>query len=812
MGVTPVLTQYLEIKKQHSDAILFFRMGDFYEMFFEDAKLAAPILEVQLTSRDKNSAEPIPMCGVPHHALSLYAQKLLLAGYKIALCEQMEEAGQGKGIIRREVVRTLTPGLIADPEWVPSDQPRFLLCLIEEARGFDVAVFDLLGGSLRRGEVQDRKGLLEVLLLFQPKEILISEKLEPKQWVRDLLGMATISPVISKFREDSEHTFHSTERIQHYVRDTQRIENLPCFENPLALFDTHRLKLDSIALSALEILPTPEREHSLYSILNQTHTPMGRRTLKKWLSAPLSKKNAIEARLECVDNFLHSWTLSERIRSSISQTRDLERLATRIAMKIATPRDLVVTLQTLKQVPLIREALKQFHSTAMKNLLGKLDPLSDLASLLEHSLLEDAPISVRDGGIFQDHHHPELSEIRLLCKNAKETLLALENRERENTGISSLKIRHSKVFGYTIEVTKSNLLKVPKHYIRKQTIANGERYLTEELKLFEEKVISSEERLRSLEEFLFKQLREEAAKYAPALYRCADALAEVDILLGFAKTARERGYCRPNLTNQWDLEILQGRHPVIESLLPSGSFVPNDVSLNQEDCRTLIITGPNMAGKSTAMRQVALIALMAHAGSFVPADEATLPLIDAIFTRIGSGDDLTRGRSTFMVEMTEIANILSIATPQSLIVIDEVGRGTSTYDGLSLAWSLLEYLHTEVKAKTIFSTHFHELTTLEKFLPGLKNAHVLVEKWQGRVVFLHKLVAGICQKSFGIEVAQLAQLPPKVLVRAKEILNLLETQSDKGTRARHRALEIHTNQMVFFDTEIPSENRVQPES
>ena len=789
--LTPMLSQYLEIKRRYPDAILFFRMGDFYEMFLEDATKAAPILEVQLTSRDKNSTHPIPMCGIPHHAAQSYLQKLIQRGLKVAICEQVEDPAAHKGIVRREVVRVVTPALIGDPDLVPADSTHYLLCLSfaqtpSPSIELQASLYDLFSNQLRVGKIETEKQFFELFYQYQPREVLIAKEFEDHQWLRE----------VKKLFPQLLITCRENPTLEDYLRETQKIEG-PISTQREPLFHPDTVQIDVTTLSSLEILKgvgTP-----LCEVLDHTCTPMGRRMLREWLVRPLSQKKKIEARLQAVEALIEEPQASQSLRTALGKIRDLERLATKTSLSLATPRDLVAIRSVLEVIPELKATLAKMKSPLLQQMGTELDSLQELTHEMQLALEDEAPINHRDGGIFRSSFHPELEEYRRLSQDAKQTILQMESDERTRTGIHSLKIKYSRVFGYTIEVSKTHLAKVPSDYIRKQTIANGERYITENLKSFEEKVISAEHRLKTLEESLFFEMRAKVGKQSAVLLHDSRLLGALDVLQSFAEASKRFGYVRPHLANDWDLQITEGRHPVIETLLPAGTFVPNTVHFSHEECRTLILTGPNMAGKSTIMRQVALIVLMAHAGSFVPAASAKIPLTDAIFTRIGSSDDLSRGRSTFMVEMTEVARILEQATEKSLILIDEIGRGTSTYDGLSLAWSLVEFIHQEVKAKTLFATHFHEVTSLEKLLPGVKNANVLVDKWKNEIVFLHKLALGICNQSYGIEVASLAGLPPKVLVRAKDILGHLESQSRRADRSRNRALDPRENQMAFFD-------------
>jgi DNA mismatch repair protein MutS len=810
-NLTPMLAQYLEVKRQYSDAIVFYRLGDFYEMFFDDAIKAAPILEVQLTSRDKNATHPIPMCGIPYHAATSYLQKLLAKGLKVAICEQVEDPKATKGIVKREVVRVVTPALVGEPELISEDSYNYLLAISPKKDDvLEVTLLDLLSGQLKAGEISGVTQLIDLLYKYSPKELLITRELLDKNIFKEAIKLF---PFIALTYRDSYFANSESEEnicisaLKKYLKETQKIDKINFLSSPSSLFDETSLSLDSTTLRSLEILRglAGEDAPSVFKCLDHTYTPMGRRTLKEWLSRPTTELPVIEKRQNAVESLNKFPLIQEKLQKELSAIRDLERLTTKTVLGLAMPRDLVGIREVLKKIPEIQNILRETKSLLFKQFAKTLNPLDVLRDELERALEDFPAATLRDGGIFKESFSAEIAELRSLSRDAKGTIAAIETRERERTQISSLKIKYSKVFGYTIEITKSHLNKVPTEYIRKQTIANGERFITEELKNFEERVLSSESRLKNLEESLFFKLRKEVAKNSKALLQNAQVLGELDVLLSFALTAQKRGYTKPKVSSDWSLRIFEGKHPVIENLLPAGTFVPNSIFFSEEDCRTLIITGPNMAGKSTIMRQVALIVLLAHMGSFVPAKSAEIPLVDAIYTRIGSSDDLSSGRSTFMVEMTETARILEMATSRSLILIDEIGRGTSTYDGLSLAWSLVEHFHTEVKAKTLFATHFHEVTALEKSYPQLKNANVRVEKFKNEIIFLHQLSPGICNQSYGIEVAKLAQLPPKVLSRAKEILGVLERQSHQSSRARCEALSPQKSQVAFFEDPQPLE-------
>ncbi len=801
-GQTPMLQQYGEIKAQYPDAFLFYRMGDFYEMFFEDAVAAAPLLEVQLTSRDKNAADPIPMCGVPYHSAQTYIQKLLAHGKKVAICEQMEEPSQAKGLVRRAVTRVLTPALVGDPDLVSEETQNFLACAYARGEKLELCLLDLFSGEVRIGLCENLRAVQDLFLQLTPKELLVSSQIEETPWFAELKKLVPHAAITFRdlyFKKDGKSNTRSA--VMAYLTETQKLERVAYLRAPVSLFESKTMKLDHTSVSTLEIVRTVKGDvdgPTLFNTLNFTSTPMGRRLLKEWLLHPLIEKKAIEERLDAVDNLLVDLPLQEKIRGHLAQMRDLERLNTKTALGLAMPRDLVAIRGVLQKIPLLKKDLQKAKSSRLREVKKSLNDLSALTQILEDALEDSPSATLRDGGIFRSTYTDEIATLRSLAHDGKSTIASMEQRERTRTRIPTLKIKYSRVFGYTIEITRSHLDKVPPDYTRKQTIANGERFVTAELKDFEQKVLSAEGKLRSLEEKLFLKLRNQTAGYATELAENARLIAELDGLLSFALAAHHNGYHRPRIKSGWDLKIEDGRHPVVESLLPKGDFVPNSIHFSKDSCRTLIITGPNMAGKSTIMRQVALITLMAHAGCYVPATSADIPLVDAIYTRIGSSDDLAAGRSTFMVEMTEVARILREASHRSLIVIDEIGRGTSTYDGLSLAWALIEYLHAEVRAKTLFATHFHEITSLEDTHPGIRNANVLVEHWEDTILFLHRLSPGVCSKSYGIEVAGLAELPGDVLSRAKEILGKLEGQSLKNSRSRSHALAGRTNQMTFF--------------
>ncbi len=770
-----MLLQYWAVKREHLDAIVFYRMGDFYEMFFDDATIAAPLLGLQLTAREKGSENPVPMCGLPHHAAHGYAQKLIKAGKKVAICEQMEPSTPGRGLVRREVLRVVTPGLVADPSMVSEERGNYLYACVLTESGLRAAAFDLLAQDLRAADAMDSEAFLEALREDQPSELLTNRETARAKWFQKIAE--ELPEMLVTVREDYFVAGSPGRAIGKYLVETQKM-SVGDFDRPRPLVREDVLRIDSVALRALEILDarlpgTP----TLAGTLDRTRTPMGRRLLREWLARPLTSIATLNERLDAVSTVRASGSLREALIQALKPIGDLERVATKTEMGLANPRDLGALGSMLLALPQLVETLKQAGNQRFRTIAEAIDLLTPLCAQLQRELLDDLPNNYREGNIFRDDTHPELAELRTLARDAKSVLAALENRERERTGIPSLKVKYSRVFGYTIEITTTHLAKVPKEYRRKQTIAGGERFITEELVALEDKITRAEERLRGLEESMFLALRLRAAEHGGALRQNARLIAEVDVLGAFALVAAENDYCRPEWTTDGTYLLEDARHPVLEQLMPSRSFVPNSVDLSSDAERTLVITGPNMGGKSTYLRQTALVSLMAQAGCYVPARRAALPILDAIFTRIGSGDDLARGRSTFMVEMTEMARIVDHATANSLVVVDEIGRGTSTYDGLALATAIVEHLHRSCKARTLFATHFHELTRLADRLPGVGNRNVLVERWNDELRFVHRVVPGAASRSYGVEVAKLAGLPNALLQRAEELCAQLERQA-----------------------------------
>ena len=892
--LTPMMTQYRRIKSElPKDALLLFRLGDFYEMFFEDAQTGAQLLNLALTAR-----QGVPMCGLPHHASNAYIGKLLKAGRKVAICDQLEDARPGK-LVKREVTQILSPGTHFDERMLVAERNNFLAAVRPSGRTFGLALVDLTTGDFLTTEVEGDSALLAELERLRPAEIIYpgeavavrellrggkgNSTVENEPLTRSRSAVTTLSPpergegrgeasVASKsnfgwilsgyddwtfapetalftvrdhFKVASLDGFGLKDRTaaigaagaalhyltQHLRRDVQQLTRLSFYRRD------DFLALDYTTLRHLEILEPlrhdAPRNASLYGVVNRTVTPMGARRLRDWLSQPLAAVEPIRRRQEAVQTFIENSAGLDNFRAQLSQVRDLERTLGRLSSGSGNARDLIALRLALEQLPTVKQILQTVGQASrlspisennfpkledaennetgstpvlLENLVSQLTESPDLVELFSRAIVDDPPLAVKDGGMIRDGFDDALDELRNAMRGGKDWIAKLQADEIARTGIPSLKVRFNTVFGYYIEVTKANLDKVPPHYIRKQTIANGERYITPELKEMEGKILGAEERSVKLEYELFQRVREEVLGQLPKIQQTAAALAQLDVLASFAETARLHNYCRPQVADEGVIQIRDGRHPVLEQSLQDERFVPNDAGLasrtgfqpvsdsnpqigtpqggdvsagdRRDACPTFpqiaLITGPNMAGKSTYIRQVALIVLLAHTGSFVPAAEARIDLVDRIFTRIGASDDLTRGQSTFMVEMTETANILNNATPRSLIVLDEIGRGTSTFDGLSLAWSIVEHLHNQVGAKTLFATHYHELTELAHRLPRLMNFNVAVREWRDQIVFLRKIVEGGTDKSYGIHVARLAGVPKEVLERAKVILGNLE--------------------------------------
>ncbi len=792
-NLTPLIQQYLTVKEKYPEAILFYRLGDFYEMFFDDAKLASQILGITLTSRDKNKEDAVPMCGVPYHAASSYIQKLVDQGYKVAICEQMEEAGKGRGIVHREVVRVITPGMVLEDEFLQPKDNNFLMAMVMTPEKFGLAFLDASTGDFLATEVKTAQSLIDEVIRLRPREIILPEGMKNKYPFKELrksFPSALYTPLPDevfsvancqnfwKSIDEKKEALCAAGALIFYVQETQK--TAPNHLAQLEFYQTDDyMILDETTRRHLELFEnsqTRSRQGTLIDILDETMTPMGGRLLKRWLSFPLLDLAKIKKRQAAVAELKEKDLLRHQIRELLSQMRDLERLAARISLEIANARDLVALRSSLDLLPQIKAALAKLGEETLQKHYSQIDEMAELRDLLHKAIEDNPPVSLKEGGLIKKGFDGQLDHLREISSQGKKWIAELEAKERLRTGISSLKVRYNKVFGYYIEVTKPNLSLVPGHYIRKQTLANAERYITPELQEYEEQVLSAEEKKDALEYEIFKQILRNTAQQVGKLQKIAQALAEVDVFQSFAEVAEKGNYCCPTLDESLILKIGEGRHPVLERVARDEPFVPNDLYMDDENSQILIITGPNMAGKSTLLRQTALIVILAQVGSFVPAREAHLGVVDRIFTRIGATDDLTRGRSTFMVEMEEVAHILKNITSRSLILLDEIGRGTSTFDGLSIAWAVTEFLHDDVpcRPKALFATHYHELTELALTKPRIKNFHVAVKEWNERIIFLRKLIPGGTSRSYGIQVARLAGLPEVVIERAKEILNNLE--------------------------------------
>ena len=800
--LTPMLRHYLELKAEHRDAFLLYRMGDFYELFFEDAEQAAPILEITLTARHRGTDKETPMCGVPHHALEVYLGKLIRAGFKVAICDQVEEASAAKGLVKRAVTRVVTPGTLSDPELLDREEENYLASVVWNGDCGGGAFLDISTGTffLRRwGRPEDT---VEDLSLFRPSEVLYRDRELPEpilRWLeregvcltedaeryatdsrhagellREQLGTASLKGF---GLETDEPAVLAAAAAISYARDTQQSDLSHVRE--LRLRDrAEALLLDSTTVTNLEIfrsLGTGGRKGTLAWVLDQTVSPAGGRLLRDWLRRPLCDTAKIATRHLAVAELLERTNRRSRIRERLSGIGDPERILSRAVLGTVTPREVATLRDGLLEVPAVLAELGEARAPLLRE-MAAVDPAVGLATELERTLEATPPASVKEGGVIRSGVDAELDRFRSLAQDSKRHILAMEKAERDRTGIGSLKVRYNKVFGYYIEVTKANQDLVPEDYIRKQTLVNAERYITPALKELEEQILAAEEGQLALEEEHFRRLRASIVAAGPLLTPLAKALAELDVVACFAEVAAKNGYSRPRITAAGGPIVLKdSRHPVVERM-GEEPFVPNDAELDPDESQIVVLTGPNMGGKSTYLRQVALIVLMAQAGSFVPASSASIGVVDRIFTRVGASDDLSRGESTFMVEMIETAKILRQSTAHSLVILDEVGRGTATFDGLSLAWAIVEHLHEHPRAKTLFATHYHELTELSALLPRVVNRTVAVKEWEDRIVFLRRVIPGSSNKSYGLHVARLAGVPVEVIDRAAEILTNLEEQ------------------------------------
>jgi len=776
--LTPALKQYLEFKEKYKDAILMFRMGDFYEMFFEDAEIAARELEITLTSRSfgKNSGK-VPMCGIPYHALETYLPKLVRKGYKVAICEQLEEPKPGKKVVERGVVRVITPGTYFEDE----TEDRFLMAVYPEKKNrFAVAWCELGTGDFYFSTVK-REELLSLLTKFRPKEIIVPEGFSLYSQIKETIPSTLIQERSrSLFKEDltvidaeSQNEVKVISALLKFIKETQ-INFVPKLKAPKKYTGDKFLFLDPQTQKNLELIEplTKDTNASLFNTLNKTKTGMGKRLLKFWILHPLKDPIEIENRLNAVEELVKNYETTQNLRKLLSSIYDIERLTSKATSGIINPRELAALRNSLKTLPQLKKLLSSFSSHLLSKLQKRFDDLYDIYCELERVLVENPPASSKEGGLVKKGVNEELDELRRIKNEGEKVLKEIEEREKKRTGISSLKVGYNNVFGYYIEVSKPNLHLIPKDYIRRQTLVNAERFITPELKEFEEKILSAQDRIEKLEYQIFVELRKFVTENAPRILKTAEQIAQIDVLQSLSTIALERGYTKPQITNSYSIEIVNGKHPVLERYLEE-EFIPNSVKLTPEEF-ILIVTGPNMGGKSVFLRQTALLTLMAQMGSFIPAEKAQIGIVDRIFSRVGAADNLSRGLSTFMMEMVETANILKNATSKSLLILDEIGRGTSTYDGMSIAKAVVEYISDKIKAKTLFATHYHELTELEGKVKGVKNVHVSVEEIEGRIIFTHQVLEGASEKSYGIHVAELAGMPKEVVKRAKAVLKDLE--------------------------------------
>ena len=803
---TPMMKQYLDVKSKHPDSILFFRMGDFYEMFYEDAKKASRILDIALTSRNKNAADPVPMCGIPYHAADNYIARIIKEGLKVAICEQVEDPKLASGVVRREVIRIVTPGTVIDSSLLDSKRNNYLGAVYPFKNAYGLAVLDISTGEFKITEFAGTNAF--EALSNEIDTLDLEEILFPGNTAEKDSGLNSIKALNNKIYNSYEewvfeydiaysalkNQFHTISldgfgceglklaipaagAIIHYINETQKsvLEHI----NRLSYYDKKNyLGLDSSTIQSLDL--THEKgnikKDSLLSLFDKTITPMGARKLKGWILKPLIDLEQITLRQKVVEEFVKNIFLRSDIRDLLKEIHDMERIIGRISFSLFGARDMIALKKSALILPKLWRKLEETSSHLIQKILMDWDNLLDVIDLIDKAVVENPPAVMKDGGVIKDGFNKELDELRSILRDGKSWITRLEEQEKKKTGITTLKVRYNKIYGYYIEVTKKNLDAVPENYIRKQSLVNCERFVSQELKKYEEKIMGAEEKIIALENKILQILREKVAKEGKRVQKMAAKIAEIDVLLTFSEVSSKYNYSKPEMNNGFELVITDGRHPIMERMDLETRFIPNDTNMDCDQNRIMIITGPNMAGKSTYLRQVALIVLMAQMGCFVPVKEAKIGIVDKIFSRVGAQDNILKGQSTFMVEMNETANILNNATNRSLIILDEIGRGTSTFDGISIAWSVVEYLHDKSKAgaKTLFATHYHELTELSMILDGVKNYNVLVREWNDKIIFLRKITEGGSDKSYGIQVARLAGLPDEVLSRAKEVLSNLE--------------------------------------
>ena len=836
---TPMMQQYRGIKKEYSDSILFFRMGDFYEMFNEDAKTASGILQIALTARNKKT-NPVPMCGIPHHSANVYITKLLKAGKKVAICEQTEDPKQAKGLVKREVVRVITPGTILDDNILDPKEDQFIASVYFGKNQIGLAAIDVSTGVFKTTQIDGENALsllADEIQKLAPKEIIIPSSIneEARPWLptgevfvhtgedwtfsfseayRNLIEHFKTQSLEGFGCEDMEVAISSAGALIHYLRETQKsaMEHITAL-TPFPIHDY--MAVDQCTLASLELVQSSEgsRKNSLLDLLDLSHTPMGARRIREWILKPLIDAEKINERLSIVADFKDNPTERKDLRDLLKHIFDLERLLGRITLSACNARDLIAMKTSLEVFPDLLEALKSYDSSPLQAYLETWDNLDSVHDLIDQNIMDDPPLSLKEGNLIKPGCNEELDRLKNITRQGKNWIASLEQEEKEKTGIPVLKVGFNRIYGYYIEITKKHSDRVPAEYIRKQSLVNAERYISPKLKEYEEEITGAEEKIFAIEQTLFEEIRAAVSLAGTRIQGMARTISEIDALSSFAEVAHRYNYCQPEFTTNRSLVIENGRHPLIEQIDPTVRFISNDTFLDSVEQQIMIITGPNMAGKSTYLRQVALITLMAQMGSFVPADKVSLGITDRIFSRVGAQDHLLKGQSTFMVEMNETANILNNATPESLIILDEIGRGTSTFDGISIAWAIVEFLHKADQGggpKTLFATHYHELTDLSRVLPGVKNFNVQIKEWNDEIIFLRKIVPGGTDKSYGIQVARLAGLPKKVLDRAHEVLfNLEQSEFDevgvpKISRSENKDNQRSSGQLGLFpDPENP---------
>ena len=831
--LTPMQRQYYTIKERNQDCILFFRLGDFYEMFDEDARLAAKELDLTLTTRDrgKPKEEQTPMCGVPYHSVDAYIARLVSKGYKVAICEQMEDPAQAKGIVERDISRIVTPGTVTESCMLDESKNNYIACLYGEGERYGLAFCDISTGAFFVTTCADPQAAASELGRFAPAEVIRGGKASREPVLNEAMFLR-LQCCVTEEKDDQFQLEKAQAALEsHFNAELSQLglgglseavmaagtllttlillqkNDLAHIRN-LQYYTAGRfMELDMDARRNLELTETlrsKEKKGTLLWVLDKTHTAMGSRMLRSWLEKPLLDPAEIGRRHSAVEELVENTVSRGELKEALKDVTDLERVMTRVVTGTVNCRDRMGLARGFRALPVIQQQMQSFQSSMLRSLCQDIDPLTDCAELIENTITDDPPLTVREGGIIRPGADAEADRLRDIMKGGSNTILAIEAAEKEKTGIRTLKVSYNRVFGYYIEVSKSFQDQVPEYYIRKQTLANCERYITPELKELEEQVLTAKERLTALEYQIFTRLREHLAAQASRVQRTAAAVAATDCLCSLATVAVQRGYCRPEITLGSEISITDGRHPVVEQMLKDSLFVPNDTKLGERDNQVSIITGPNMAGKSTYMRQVALIVLMAQMGSFVPARQATIGLVDRVFTRIGASDDLASGQSTFMVEMSEVASILKYATSKSLLILDEIGRGTSTYDGMAIARAVLEYAASpkHLGAKTLFATHYHELSVIENELPNVKNYNIAVKKRGDKMIFLRKIVPGATDDSFGIEVAKLAGLPNSVITRARQILEQLETEDPRPVVVKTETMDDQISMMDMRQQEI----------